>query len=89
MPIGCGSGNYCPNQTVRRGGLATALATALQLPPAGDDYFSDDESSPHENSINRVADAGISPTGCGGGKFCPDSLVRRGQAATFLRKAFD
>ncbi len=86
---GCGSGNYCPNQTVRRGGLATALATALQLPPAGDDYFSDDESSPHENSINRLAEAGISPTGCGGGKFCPDSLVRRGQAATFLRKAFD
>ena len=60
LAIGCGSGNYCPNVSVRRGALATALAKALQLPPAGDDYFSDDEASPHEESINRVAEAGIS-----------------------------
>ncbi len=86
---GCGGGNYCPDSAVRRGALATALATALQLPPAEADHFSDDSGSPHEDSINRIAEAGISTSGCGGGKFCPTSLVRRGQAAVFLRKAFD
>jgi len=73
---------------VRRGGLATALATALELPSAGHDYFSDDEDSPHEGSINRIAAAGIS-TGCGNGRFCPGDRVSRGHAAVFLRNAFD
>jgi hypothetical protein len=86
---GCGSGNYCPGQAVRRGAFATALAIALQLAPADGDHFSDDTGSPHEESINRVAEAGIASTGCGGGKFCPDWLVPRGQAAVFLKSAFD
>ena len=58
-----------PDRAAR--GLAAALATALQLPSAGHDYFSDDEDSPHEGSINRIAAAGIS-TGCGNGRFCPE-----------------
>jgi hypothetical protein len=86
---GCGGENYCPSQTMRRGPLATALAFALQLPPATQDYFSDDEGGPHEDSINRIAAAGITSSGCGGGKFCPSWLVPRGQAAVFLRNAFD
>ena len=32
--------------------------------------------------------AGIT-SGCGGGRFCPDGLVTRGQMATFLSRAFD
>ena len=56
---GCGGGKYCPSQTVRRGGLATALARALHLPATGTDFFTDDESSPHEANINRIAAAGI------------------------------
>jgi hypothetical protein len=28
-------------------------------------------------------------TGCGGGRFCPDGLVTRGQMATFLTRALD
>jgi spore germination protein YaaH len=85
---GCGGGNYCPGQAVRRGGLASALANALNLPATGTDYFTDDEDSPHEANINRIAAAGIS-SGCGEGRFCPGSLVRRAQAAAFLRNAFD
>jgi hypothetical protein len=85
---GCGDGDYCPGRSVSRGKLADALATALRLPAAGHDYFTDDEGNPHEDAINRIAAAGISAAGCGGGQFCPAELVRRGRAAVFLRSAF-
>jgi uncharacterized protein YkwD len=85
---GCGGGNYCPNRAVRRGQLATAIATALDLRATRTDYFRDDSSSRHEDNINRIAAAGISG-GCGSGKFCPDARVRREQATAFLRNAFD
>ena len=68
---GCGGGKYCPGQMVRRGGLATALARALHLPATGTDFFNDDESSPHESNINRIAAAGIT-SGCGGGRLLPN-----------------
>ena len=85
---GCGNRHYCPTQSVRRGGLALALATALELPAATRDYFSDDNASPHEDAINRIAAAGIA-SGCGGGRYCPNGRVSRGHAAVFLRNAFD
>jgi uncharacterized protein YkwD len=85
---GCGDGNYCPSRPVRRGALATAIATALRLPRSRVDYFRDDERSPHEANINRIAAAGITG-GCGGGRFCPTHEVGRGHATVFLRRAFD
>lgn len=85
---GCGNGDYCPGQAVRRGQLATALAWALNLPTTSTDYFSDDDGNRHEANINRIAAAGISG-GCGDGRYCPDYRVRRAQAAAFLRNAFD
>jgi hypothetical protein len=85
---GCGNGRYCPGLTVRRGWLATALATALQLPAAETDYFRDDSDSPHEDNINRIAAARIT-TGCADGRYCPDGRVKRDVAAVFLRRAFD
>ena len=85
---GCGGGKYCPGQTVRRGGLATALARALHLPASGTDFFNDDESSPHEANINRIAAAGIT-SGCADHRYCPDFRVTRELATVFLRRAFD
>ena len=85
---GCGDGNYCPGRVVRRGGLASALAVALNLPATTTNFFVDDNDSPHEANINRIAAAGIS-SGCGGDNYCPDSRVKRAQAAAFLRNAFD
>ena len=85
---GCGGGKYCPGQTVRRGGLATALATALRLPGTGSDFFDDDNASPHEANINRIAAAGIT-SGCGHRRYCPDASVTRELATVFLRRAFD
>ena len=66
--------------------MATFLDRALDLPSTSEDFFDDDEGSPHERAINRVAAAGIT-TGCGSGNFCPDRAVRREQMAAFLHRA--
>jgi Subtilase family/S-layer homology domain len=84
---GCGGGKYCPGRAVRRGALATALATALRLPATGTDFFTDDGNSPHEANINRIAAAGIT-SGCAAHRYCPDGTVTRELAAVFLRRAF-
>jgi Subtilase family len=88
LTTGCGGDRYCPGALVTRGALATALATALRLPAADRDYFTDDNRSRHEANINRIARAGIT-TGCSGSRYCPGGLVPRDQAAVFLRRAFD
>ncbi len=48
--------------------------------------FSDDDDSVHEDSIRRLAAAGIT-SGCGETRFCPDQSVTRGQMAAFLVRA--
>ena len=68
--------------------MATFLVRALDLPATGTDFFTDDEGNFHEDSINRLAAAGIT-TGCGGTKYCPSSPVLRDQMASFLVRAFD
>ena len=88
LTSGCGGGKYCPGRSVRRGPLATALARALRLPSTGADYFDDDDGSPHESSINRLAAAGIA-RGCDTRRYCPDGSVSRELATVFLRRAFD
>ena len=85
---GCGDGNYCPGQAVRRGLLASALAWALDLPASEEDFFTDDTGDRHEANINSIAAAGIT-SGCGDGRYCPEYRVRRAQGAAFLRNAFD
>ena len=86
ITTGCGGGRFCPNSPVSRGQLATFLVRALDLPPAVDDYFDDDDGTTHEAAINSLAAAGITD-GCGAGRYCPDRLVRRDQMATFLSRA--
>jgi hypothetical protein len=85
---GCSAGKFCPTAPVTRGQMAAFLARAFSLPPTATDYFSDDETSTFETSINRVAAAGITG-GCGGGKYCPLTNVTRGQMAAFLRRALE
>jgi hypothetical protein len=66
--------------------MASFLSRALALPPSSTDWFTDDDGLSHEDSINRLADAGIT-TGCGGTRFCPSGLVTRQQMAAFLFRA--
>lgn len=85
---GCGGTEYCPGREVTREQMATFLARAAQLPPASRDYFGDDNGTPHEDNINRVAEAGIT-RGDGAGNYSPRARVGRDQMATFLVRAFD
>ncbi|MGQ0608513.1 MAG: PQQ-dependent sugar dehydrogenase [Chloroflexota bacterium] len=85
---GCGGGKYCPNASVTREQMASFLARALNLPNATRDFFADDNSSPHEGDINRVAQAGITG-GCDTNRYCPRSNVTREQMASFLVRALD
>jgi len=85
---GCSATKYCPRAAVTREQMASFLVRALRLPPASHDFFTDDETSQHEQSINALAAAGITG-GCSASKFCPRSFVTRGQMAAFLHRAFD
>lgn len=53
----------------------------LGLPP-----FWDDNGSPHESAIIKLAATGITG-GCGDGRFCPDAPLTRAQMAVFLSRA--
>ena len=83
---GCSDTWFCPRDSVTREQMASFLARALGLPPAGADYFNDDETSGHQADINRAAAAGVT-TGCGAGRFCPKGTVTREQMASFLARA--
>jgi glucose/arabinose dehydrogenase len=86
ITTGCAPHRYCPQATVTRQEMASFLVRAYDLPNTSTDFFTDDESSIHENDINRLAASGITG-GCGGSRFCPTQGVTRGQMTAFLRRA--
>lgn len=82
---------FCPDDTVTRGQMAAFLDRAFDYPAAGSDFFTDDEASVFEASINAIAAAGVT-AGCnppGNDNFCPTGLVKRDQMASFLARALD
>ncbi|GMQ98235.1 MAG: hypothetical protein BMS9Abin17_0741 [Acidimicrobiia bacterium] len=84
---GCDTVLYCPGAPVTRGQMAAFLDRALNLPPAPNgDPFTDDDASIFEDSIERLAFAGITQ-GCGPSLFCPDDSVTRAEMAAFLVRA--
>lgn len=83
---GCSTTQFCPGRSLTRGQMASLLARALELPPAGVDAFADDDGTAHEDNINRLAAAGIT-TGTGSGGFDPGGTVTRAQLASFLVRA--
>ncbi len=85
---GCATRRYCPNATVIREQMASFLTRAFGLPLTSTDFFTDDNTSIHEGSINRLAAAGITG-GCAAGRYCPKSDVTREQMAAFLYRAFN
>jgi hypothetical protein len=81
-------GTFRPNETTRRGQMASFLARALELEAAGSAGFTDTAGHTHEGNIDRVAAAGIAE-GRADGRFVPDDGTRRGQMATFIIRALD
>jgi S-layer homology domain len=73
---------------VSREQMASFLSRAFDLPPSSSDFFTDDNTSIHEGSINALAASGITG-GCATGRYCPKANVSREQMAAFLYRAFN
>ena len=81
---------YCPDRPITRGQLAAFISRGVELPPAAEDLFRDDDGHLFEGDINKIAAAGITK-GCNppaNDRFCPDQVVTRDQMATLLARAF-
>jgi hypothetical protein len=90
---GCGNGNYCPQNPVRRDQMAVFLLKAEHgsgyLPPMCSGTFADVPCpSTFANWIEQLAAESITG-GCGGGNYCPQNDNTRGQMAVFISKTFD
>ena len=66
--------------------IAAFINRALALPHDDTDHFADDVASPFQVDINALAAAGLT-YGCGDGRFCPNDVVSRSQAASFVARA--
>jgi plastocyanin len=89
---GCGGGNYCPSDPVRRDQMAAFLLKAEHgsgyTPPACTGIFPDVPCpSLFADWIEQLFAEGITG-GCGGGNYCPNNPNTRGQMAVFLVKTF-
>ncbi len=89
---GCGGGNYCPQNPVRRDQMAAFLLKAehgaAYAPPACTGVFADVQCpSLFADWIEQLAAEQITG-GCGGGNYCPGNDNTRGQMAVFLVKTF-
>ena len=92
---GCGGGNYCPTNPVRRDQMAVFLLKAehgsTYVPPAcaPPGVFTDVVCpGPFTNWIERLAAENITG-GCGVGIYCPLNPNTRGQMAVFIVKTFN
>jgi glucose/arabinose dehydrogenase len=90
---GCGAGGYCPEAAVTRAQMAVFTLATLEgsafVPPAcTTPMFADvPAASPSCRWIEELARRGVAG-GCGGGRYCPDDAVTRGDMAVFLVEAF-
>ncbi len=92
ITTGCGGGNFCPNSSVTRASMAVLLLRtehgSSYAPPAATGMFSDvPANDPFAKWIEQLSREGVT-SGCGGGKYCPNTAVTRGQMAAFLSKTF-
>ncbi len=81
---------YGVSDPMRRDDMAQILVNAYKVAtgediPAGDDAFTDDNSSDNEDAINALAAAGV-VEGTGGGLYDPAGSVTRGQFASFFAR---
>lgn len=88
---GKGPGSFAPGDELSRAQMATLLVELLEAAgvelPAGEDAFSDDDGSPHEDAIDALAAAGI--VSGDGDEFDPDDTLNRGQMAALLLRALE
>jgi uncharacterized repeat protein (TIGR01451 family)/CSLREA domain-containing protein len=96
ITLGCGGGNYCPNNVVLREQMAAFLIRALHepgyIPPVpGSQRFNDvPPSHPFYAHIEEMATRAIT-LGCSGTPplYCPGNVVTRAQMAAFMVRALN
>jgi hypothetical protein len=95
ITVGCNppaNNRYCPTSPLTRGQMAAFINRSLDLPnPESGNRFVDDDDSPFETDIARLAAAGITE-GCNpprNNRYCPGDPITRGQMAVFLARALD
>jgi len=92
ITAGCGSDNYCPQDTVTRAQMAVFLERGINgsgyNPPAatGNLFLDVAAGSFAASFIEQLFLDGIT-VGCGNDNYCPDTEVTRGQMAVFLLRA--
>ena len=89
---GCGGGNFCPQNPVRRDQMSVFLLRAehgaAYVPPTCTGIFADVPCpSPFADWIEQLSHENITG-GCGGGNYCPMNPNTRGQMAVFITKTF-
>ncbi len=90
---GCGGGNYCPSDAVTRAQMAVFLlrtqgGPTYTPPPCTTATFTDVPcSSGFSKWIYELVRRNIT-AGCGGGNYCPNDPVTRGQMAVFVSTTF-
>ena len=81
---------FCPDSKVTREQMAAFLVRAIgYVDDGGGDLFIDDDDSIFEGDIDKLGTAGVTK-GCNpptNDKYCPGSVVTRGQMAAFLARA--
>ncbi|MBI4904712.1 MAG: S-layer homology domain-containing protein [Acidobacteria bacterium] len=95
VTTGCGSGKFCPDDSVTRGQMATFLVRAraginstASFPFRSTPYFTDVPGTHGFFSyVQKLRDWGIT-AGCSTTQFCPDSIVSRGQMTVFIVRGF-
>jgi hypothetical protein len=91
---GCGNGNYCPNNNITRAQASVFLllgehGSGYTPPAATGTVFGDVPLGSFADAwIEQLVHEGITG-GCGGGNFCPNTMVTRAEMAVFLVKTFD
>ncbi len=90
VTLGCGAGNFCPNDPVTREQMAAFIMRALgefNPPTPVTQRFGDvPPTNQFYDFVDRMAALNIT-LGCGGGNYCPASPVLREQMAAFLVRA--
>ncbi|HYX20945.1 MAG TPA: S-layer homology domain-containing protein, partial [Thermoanaerobaculia bacterium] len=89
---GCGGGNYCPTNPVRRDQMAVFLMKAEHgssyVPPVCTGVFTDVPCpGTFTNWIEELYHESIA-AGCGSGLYCPSNPNTRGQMAVFITRTF-
>jgi hypothetical protein len=89
---GCGGDKYCPGAVVTRAQMTVLLLRAehgpAYTPPEALGLFADVPADSWAAAwIEQLAAEGITG-GCGGGNYCPATVVTRAQMAVFLVTAF-